>query len=66
LFGILIPIAKYMGVKEIVPAYLDPKIQPNDLLTGVSFASGGAGYNPTTSEAAVSSNHFYHHYSYME
>ncbi|AEE29939.1 GDSL-like Lipase/Acylhydrolase superfamily protein [Arabidopsis thaliana] len=45
-------LAKYMGVKEIVPAYLDPKIQPNDLLTGVSFASGGAGYNPTTSEAA--------------
>lgn len=47
-----------MGVKEIVPAYFDPKIQPNDLLTGVSFASGGAGYNPVTSEAAVSSNHF--------
>ncbi|EOA38797.1 hypothetical protein CARUB_v10011073mg [Capsella rubella] len=45
-------LAKYLGVKEIVPAYFDPKIQPNDLLTGVSFASGGAGYNPATSQSA--------------
>ncbi|ESQ34783.1 hypothetical protein EUTSA_v10007885mg [Eutrema salsugineum] len=48
-------ISKYLGVKEIVPAYLDKKLQQNelqqsDLLTGVSFASGGAGYNPETSE----------------
>ncbi|XP_010477244.1 PREDICTED: anther-specific proline-rich protein APG [Camelina sativa] len=45
-------LAKYLGVKEIVPAYFDSKTQPNDLLTGVSFASGGAGYNPVTSESA--------------
>ncbi|XP_010498444.1 PREDICTED: anther-specific proline-rich protein APG-like [Camelina sativa] len=45
-------LAKYLGVKEIVPAYFDSKTQPNDLLTGVSFASGGAGYNPATSKAA--------------
>ncbi|KFK44139.1 hypothetical protein AALP_AA1G220100 [Arabis alpina] len=49
-------ISKYLGVKEIVPAYLDQKLQQNelqqsDLLTGVSFASGGAGYIPETSEA---------------
>lgn len=51
-------IAKYLGVKEIVPAYLDQKLQVNqlqqsDLLTGVSFASGGTGYIPETSEAVV-------------
>ncbi|KAJ4889539.1 Anther-specific proline-rich protein APG [Raphanus sativus] len=45
-----------MGVKEIVPAYLDQKLQQNklqrsDLLTGVSFASGGAGFDPETSES---------------
>ncbi|KAJ4916235.1 anther-specific proline-rich protein APG [Raphanus sativus] len=50
-------ISKYLGVKEIVPAYLDKKLQQNDdlqqsdLLTGVSFASGGAGYLPQTSES---------------
>ncbi|KAF3588007.1 hypothetical protein F2Q69_00027154 [Brassica cretica] len=53
----LIPLAKYLGVKEIVPAYVDKKLQQNnelqqsDLLTGVSFASGGAGYLPQTSES---------------
>ncbi|CAN8312661.1 unnamed protein product [Cochlearia groenlandica] len=49
-------IAKYMGVKDVVPAYFDQKLkeselQQSDLLTGVSFASGGAGYDPATSEA---------------
>uniref|UniRef100_M4EAI6 Anther-specific proline rich protein n=1 Tax=Brassica campestris TaxID=3711 RepID=M4EAI6_BRACM len=50
-------ISKYLGVKEIVPAYVDKKLQQNnelqetDLLTGVSFASGGAGYLPQTSES---------------
>ncbi|KAL0795040.1 hypothetical protein Bca101_066417 [Brassica carinata] len=50
-------ISKYLGVKEIVPAYLEKKLQQDDelqesdLLTGVSFASGGAGYLPETSES---------------
>ncbi|KAK9948371.1 hypothetical protein M0R45_003951 [Rubus argutus] len=34
----------------IVPAYLDPNVQIQDLLTGVSFASGGAGYDPLTTQ----------------
>ncbi|KAK9748547.1 hypothetical protein RND81_02G065800 [Saponaria officinalis] len=41
-------IAEIVGVKETVPAYLDPSISREDLLTGVSFASGGSGYDPLT------------------
>lgn len=41
-------IAEEFGVTELLPAYLDPNLQPGDLLTGVSFASGGAGYDPLT------------------
>ncbi|KAE8057282.1 hypothetical protein FH972_013986 [Carpinus fangiana] len=39
-----------LGIKEFLPAYRDPTLQPKDLLTGVSFASGGTGYDPLTSE----------------
>ncbi|CAL0331927.1 unnamed protein product [Lupinus luteus] len=45
-------IAAKFGVKKLLPAYLDPKLQLQDLLTGVSFASGGAGYDPLTSKLA--------------
>ncbi|ESW29883.1 hypothetical protein PHAVU_002G106300 [Phaseolus vulgaris] len=45
-------IASKFGVKKILPPYLDPKLQPQDLLTGVSFASGGSGYDPLTSKSA--------------
>jgi phospholipase/lecithinase/hemolysin len=34
-----------------VPAYLDPGLTPEDLLTGVSFASAGTGYDNRTSKA---------------
>ncbi|PPD76173.1 hypothetical protein GOBAR_DD26920 [Gossypium barbadense] len=44
--------AEEFGVKESVPAYLDPKTQLQDLLTGVSFASGAAGYDPLTAKTA--------------
>ncbi|KAK8304669.1 hypothetical protein V6Z11_D03G007800 [Gossypium hirsutum] len=44
--------AEEFGVKESVPAYLDPKTQLQDLLTGVSFASGAAGYDPLTAKSA--------------
>ncbi|WJX94143.1 hypothetical protein P8452_75591 [Trifolium repens] len=43
-------VAQKFGVKEVLPAYLDPNIQLQDLLTGVSFASGGAGYDPLTAK----------------
>ncbi|XP_044475061.1 GDSL esterase/lipase EXL3-like [Mangifera indica] len=42
-----------LGIKELLPAYLDPNLQPEDLLTGVNFASGGAGYDPLTSQIEI-------------
>ncbi|XP_071700530.1 GDSL esterase/lipase At5g42170-like [Rutidosis leptorrhynchoides] len=45
-------LAKALGVKEYVPAYLDPSLQDKDLLMGVSFASAGSGYDPLTSTLA--------------
>ncbi|KAF5462152.1 hypothetical protein F2P56_018182 [Juglans regia] len=41
-------IAEELGIKELVPAYLDPRLHPQDLITGVCFASGGSGYDPLT------------------
>ncbi|KAK1555598.1 hypothetical protein Q3G72_028754 [Acer saccharum] len=43
-------IVEKLGIKELLPAYLDPNLRPEDLLTGVSFGSGGCGYDPLTSE----------------
>ncbi|KAK7376694.1 hypothetical protein VNO80_02108 [Phaseolus coccineus] len=45
-------IAEELGIKEFLPAYLDPNLQADELATGVCFASGGAGYDPLTSETA--------------
>ncbi|XP_073138037.1 GDSL esterase/lipase EXL3-like [Henckelia pumila] len=41
--------ANELGIKELIPAYLDPNLTAHDLSTGVSFASGGSGYDPQTS-----------------
>ncbi|CAH9120538.1 unnamed protein product [Cuscuta epithymum] len=43
-------IAEELGVKELVPPYLDPNLQIEDLKTGVSFASAGSGYDPLTTQ----------------
>ena len=43
-------VAAKFGVKKFLPAYLDPRLKLEDLITGVSFASGGAGYDPLTSQ----------------
>lgn len=45
--------AEELGIKSIVPAYLDSNLKPKDLLTGVSFASGGSGYDPITPKLVV-------------
>ncbi|KAL3845342.1 hypothetical protein ACJIZ3_002745 [Penstemon smallii] len=37
-----------LGVKELIPAYNDPNLNSFDMKTGVSFASGGSGYDPLT------------------
>ncbi|XP_071707310.1 GDSL esterase/lipase At5g45960-like [Rutidosis leptorrhynchoides] len=41
-------IARYLGVKDNVPPYLDPTLTVHDLMTGVSFASAGSGFDPLT------------------
>ena len=46
-------IAEELGIKPTIPAYRDPNLRQEDLLTGVTFASGGAGYVPLTTQIAV-------------
>ncbi|XP_028767295.1 GDSL esterase/lipase At5g45960-like [Neltuma alba] len=41
-------VASYIGLKDLVPPYLDPKLSNKDLITGVSFASAGSGFDPLT------------------
>ncbi|KAK3207038.1 hypothetical protein Dsin_021084 [Dipteronia sinensis] len=41
-------IAEGFGFKNVIPAFLDPKINNEDLLHGVSFASAGSGYDDLT------------------
>ncbi|AES99794.1 putative triacylglycerol lipase [Medicago truncatula] len=43
-------IAESFGIKESVPAYLDPKYNISDFATGVSFASAATGYDNATSD----------------
>jgi hypothetical protein len=48
--------ASYVGVKkELLPAYLDPNVITNveELMSGVSFASAGSGYDPLTPTISV-------------
>ncbi|KAL2931782.1 hypothetical protein RDABS01_037192, partial [Bienertia sinuspersici] len=41
-------IARYAGVKDLVPPYLNSSLSIKELMTGVSFASAGSGYDPLT------------------
>ncbi|XVE88142.1 hypothetical protein DITRI_Ditri19aG0044300 [Diplodiscus trichospermus] len=43
-------IASYIGVKEYLPPYLDPSLSIEELMTGVSFASAGSGFDPLTAK----------------
>lgn len=45
--------AEKLGVKEALPPYLDSNLKIEDLLTGVSFASAGSGYDPVTVKLTV-------------
>ncbi|CAK9314601.1 unnamed protein product [Citrullus colocynthis] len=55
--GKLIPdmVASKLGIKELVPPFLDPKLSDDDVKTGVSFASAGTGFDDMT--AAISKNY---------
>lgn len=53
LFGEKKKQASYVGVKENVPPFLDPTLSMNELITGVSFASAGTGYDPLTPTISV-------------
>ncbi|PHU21007.1 GDSL esterase/lipase EXL1 [Capsicum chinense] len=46
-------IVEELGLKELVPAYLDTNVNSEDFKTGVSFASGGCGFDPLTSSLAA-------------
>nr|CAB3497393.1 unnamed protein product [Digitaria exilis] len=41
-------IAQGLGVKQLLPGYVGVDLSPEDLLTGVSFASGATGFDPLT------------------
>ncbi|XP_057823973.2 GDSL esterase/lipase At1g06990 [Cryptomeria japonica] len=49
-------IASGIGVKETIPPFLDPNLNTHDLLTGVSFASAGTGYDNLASSLVVRQN----------
>ncbi|XP_057840476.2 GDSL esterase/lipase At2g42990-like [Cryptomeria japonica] len=40
--------AEGLGIKELLPPYLDPKLKAQDLLTGVCFSSSGTGLDNLT------------------
>ncbi|CAH8386056.1 unnamed protein product [Eruca vesicaria subsp. sativa] len=43
-------IAERLGLRKTLPAYLSPNLKPKNLLKGVTFASGGTGYDPLTAK----------------
>ncbi|KAK2982756.1 hypothetical protein RJ640_025172, partial [Escallonia rubra] len=51
--GKLVPdfLVSALGIKEAVPPFLQPNLSDDELCTGVSFASGGAGFDDLTSAA---------------
>ncbi|KAF5767334.1 hypothetical protein HanXRQr2_Chr14g0623081 [Helianthus annuus] len=42
-----------LGVMDYLPAYLDPSLQNEDMIRGVSFASGASGFDPLTGRLLV-------------
>ncbi|KAF9588126.1 hypothetical protein IFM89_007602, partial [Coptis chinensis] len=48
--------AEALGIKSsLIPAFLDPNLKKEDLLTGVSFASSASGYDNLTAGPHVTS-----------
>lgn len=48
--GKLVPdfIASLLGIKDLVPPFLDPTLSPDELVSGACFASAGSGYDDLT------------------
>lgn len=53
LIKLLFYLAEKLNVKQYVPPYLDPFIEDEDFITGVSFASGATGLDPLTATINV-------------
>ncbi|RID44935.1 hypothetical protein BRARA_I01698 [Brassica rapa] len=47
-------IAEKLGIAKSLPAFMNPNLKPQDLLKGVTFASGGTGYDPLTAKIMIS------------
>ncbi|MCL7035514.1 hypothetical protein MKW94_030183 [Papaver nudicaule] len=45
-------LVSYLGLKNALPPYLAPKLSDQELLTGVSFASAGTGFDDLTAQTA--------------
>ncbi|XLR18532.1 hypothetical protein S83_046444, partial [Arachis hypogaea] len=45
---LLLCTASYLGLKEFLPPYLDLNLTNQELISGVSFASDGSGYDTLT------------------
>ncbi|CAA7024079.1 unnamed protein product [Microthlaspi erraticum] len=43
-------IAEKLGLAKTLPAYMNKNLKPEDLLKGITFASGGTGYDPLTAK----------------
>lgn len=50
--GKLVPdfVASSLGIKEAIPPFLQPNLSEDEMLTGVSFASAGSGYDDLTTK----------------
>lgn len=55
-----------LGIKEYLPAYLDPNLKSSDLVTGVCFASGASGYDPLTPKITVNANKIELHCQFLK
>jgi hypothetical protein len=54
----IICVASALSVKATLPAALNPSLTPQDLVTGVCFASGGSGFDDLTANLQVLIEYF--------
>ena len=53
-------VATALGIKETVAAYLSGNLSPQDLVTGVCFASAGSGIDDLTAQIQVLQYQYMH------